>query len=116
VTRWIVGVIVVAVVAIGVIVVVASGSDSEPEPAAGFGPDAAVMAEFRDCMSEHGAELPEPPSGGPVPAPSGGVPPSFDQGGGAPPAGVTPEANEETTKALEACSDLAPEGFGVVVP
>ena len=90
-TRWIVGVIVVAVAAIGVIVVVASGSESEPEAAAAFGPDAEAMTEFRDCMSEHGAELPEPPSGGELPAPPSGAPPSgdppsFDQQAVPPPA------------------------------
>jgi hypothetical protein len=108
-TRWIIGVVAAAMATIAVVVVIAAGSDSDTEASAASGPDPEAMAEFRDCMSEHGAELPQPPSDGEPPAPGAGAPPS---GGfqAAPSAGggLFP-ADAKTRKALQACGDLMPQ-------
>lgn len=66
---------------------------------------------FRDCLKEHGVDLPDnlgqgaPGQGQP---PNGGQPPTGQQGGG-PPFGDNPKFQE----ALNACQDKAPAGgFG----
>jgi hypothetical protein len=114
-TRWIIGVVAAGVLAIGAIVAVAAGSggsDSDGGDAPTFtGPDPEAAQEFRDCMEEHGADLPEPPEGGVPPDPGEMPPPQrFD----AKP-GELPEIDED---ALEACRDLMPEGPGgaIIVP
>lgn len=110
--RWIAGIVAVAAVAIVAVVLIAGGSDSDDQASAAVGADPEAMAEFRECLTEHGGELPEPPSGDQLPAPPSGEPPS----GAAPPAGGF-ELDEETQAAIEECSDLMPEGSpGLVVP
>ena len=110
-TRWIVAVIIVAAVSIGVIVVVAPGSDSDSEASAAQGPDPEAMTAFRECMTEHGADLPEPPSGE-LPAPGTGSPPSGDSQEIPPERGALVQPDAETQAALDACADLMPEGQG----
>jgi hypothetical protein len=108
--RWIVAIVGVAVAAIAVVVVIASGSDSGASAASG--PDSEAAQAFRDCMSEHGADLPEPPSGAPG-APSLGAT-----------SGQMPAPDAATRQALQACRDLAPQppagvqppGFGGGIP
>jgi hypothetical protein len=113
-TRWIIGVVVAGVLAIGAIVAVAagSGSDAEDAPAPALtGPDSEAAQEFRDCMEEHGADLPEPQDGGAPPEPGETPPPQrFEVQ-----PGELPELDEE---ALEACADLMPQGPGgaLIVP
>jgi hypothetical protein len=98
VSRWIAAVIVVAVVAIAAIVIVAAGSGSDDEAGASTaGADPEQMAAFRDCLTEHGAELPEPPGGEP-----GQAPPSA---GGL----RLPRPSAKTQRAIEACSALMPQ-------
>ena len=87
--RWIAAVAVVAAVAIGVVVVIAGDSGSNGQAAttagasatSGSAPDPLVMAQFQNCMSEHGVDVSGPPSGQP---------------------------DAKTKKALTACSDLLP--------
>jgi hypothetical protein len=109
-TRWIIPVVVVAAAAIGVIVAVAAGgSDSETEASAA-GADSEAMSAFRDCMSEHGAEVPEGPAV--VRPPGTDSPPSGDRGEIPPARGELTEPDAETQEALEACADLMPQSSG----
>jgi hypothetical protein len=65
------------------------------------------MEAFRECLDEHGAELPDPPD----PPDAGSAPPAEGL--------ELPAPSGKTQRALEACADLAPAppqpggGFGV---
>ncbi|MGH2922717.1 MAG: hypothetical protein ACRDKH_01635 [Solirubrobacterales bacterium] len=64
--------------------------------------DRAAMEEFRACMQENGAEVPEPPDPG-----------EFRRGEMPdPPEPPTEEERAAIEKALEACEDKLPEGAG----
>lgn len=65
----------------------------------------AAMEEFRNCMEENGADLPEPPDPGEMRR--GEMP--------APPKPPTESEREAIDDALEACEDKLPEGaeFGI---
>jgi hypothetical protein len=104
VTRWILGVLVVALIA--VVAIVLAGGDSDTGDASagtGAGPDPEQMAAFRDCLTEHGAKLPEAPSGAP-PAPGESTPPATGL--------ELPAPSGKTRRAMEACGDLAPQPPG----
>ena len=67
--------------------------------------DKKAMEEFRSCMEENGADLPEPPD-----------PSDFENGQRPKPPEPPSEADREAMeKALEACTDKLPEGaaFGI---
>jgi len=67
--------------------------------------DKKAMEEFRSCMEENGADLPEPPD-----------PSDFEDGERPKPPEPPSEADREAIeKALEACEDKLPEGaaFGI---
>jgi hypothetical protein len=82
-TRAIVGVLALAVAAIAVTVASASDADSEDrfEPRGDVAlappPDLDVVGDFKDCMSEHGVDVPEP--GEPFDAPRGTHAPSAEE-------------------------------------
>jgi hypothetical protein len=110
-TRWIIAVVVVAVAAIGVIVVVAaSGSDSDSEASAAGAADPEAMTAFRDCMSEHGVEVPDGSTA--VRPPGTDSPPSGEPGEMPPARGELLDPDPETQEALEACADLMPQSPG----
>ncbi len=116
-TRWIAGVVVVAAVAIVAVLLVAGGSGADDESGATVGRlDPERMEALRECLSAHGAKLPEPPTGHRSPAPPGGDTPATP-----PPGGLElPAPSVGTGRALEACGELmpAPSGvpFGAPVP
>ncbi|MDX6583163.1 MAG: hypothetical protein QOI10_2347 [Solirubrobacterales bacterium] len=102
-SRWIIGALAVAVTAIALTVTSASGSDPETQGEVAVAPDPAAFDKFRDCMSEHGADVPEP-FGVAFRAPGAGRPQLNARPPGPPPA----PRDAETRKAFEACSSLLP--------
>ncbi|MGW1739096.1 hypothetical protein ACWCPQ_09825 [Nocardia sp. NPDC001965] len=70
--------------------------------------------EFRECLEQHGAQLPsdmpEPPAGDRPNGPPGGPPPGGMPPGGTPPSGhpQPPDLPEGQAEAFEACASLAP--------
>ncbi|SEG41470.1 hypothetical protein SAMN05216223_10549 [Actinacidiphila yanglinensis] len=101
----------------------ASGSASASAAASGGGANGADMNAYRQCLSQHGVNLPtfKRPSGGARPSgapsgrpsgrPSGGFGGGFGGGGGIPGlGGASPDA--ATQKALKACASKAPKFNG----
>ena len=112
--RWLVAAAVAVVLATGAIVALthddsASGSDSEAGVA--FAPDSEAFAEFQDCMSENGADVPGPPAGAPT-GPGAGPPRSQNQRFPRPNGRALVRPDSKTRAAFEACKDLMPERPG----
>jgi hypothetical protein len=96
---WVIRIFVIAAI-LGGVAIVASGGDSDSQ-APPQGPDPAAMAQFRDCLSKHGVEAPDPTQGPPTGAPSQGSAPS-----------------KKMMRAMQACQRYAPQGesFGGAPP
>jgi hypothetical protein len=91
--QWIATTIAAIAALVTVVVIVTSGNDSTSATPIPQGIDAATLAQFRTCMSKHGAAVPQ---------------------AGTPPQAQAPSA--KTQRALKACAQYMPQGAGVGAP
>jgi hypothetical protein len=89
---WIIRIAAIAVI-VGAVAILTSGGDDSATQATPSAPDPEAMAQFQQCLSEHGVEAPDAAQGPPSGDPSQGSGPS-----------------KKMLRAMQACSRYAPQG------